>query len=108
MPNGWKNAARKPVKNAELWQRLDAANASHKVTWEWVKGHQDDDKEYDKLDDEAKLNVDMDTACKDERVHGAIHKPDPYPGSGAMLIIARARSAVVLPRSSAMPNSVTT
>ena len=37
--NGWKNAARKPVKNAELWQRLDAANARHRVTWEWVKGH---------------------------------------------------------------------
>ena len=37
--NGWKNAAKKPVKNAELWQRLDAANARHSVTWEWVKGH---------------------------------------------------------------------
>ena len=37
--NGWKNAAKKPVKNAELWQRLDAANARHKVTWVWVKGH---------------------------------------------------------------------
>ena len=37
--NGWKNAAKKPVKNAELWQRLDAANARHQVTWEWVKGH---------------------------------------------------------------------
>ena len=37
--NGWKNAAKKPVKNVELWQRLDAANARHKVTWEWVKGH---------------------------------------------------------------------
>jgi len=37
--NGWKNAAKKPVKNAELWQRLDAANARHRVTWEWVKGH---------------------------------------------------------------------
>ena len=37
--NGWKNAAKKPVKNAELWQRLDEANARHKVTWEWVKGH---------------------------------------------------------------------
>ena len=36
---GWKNAAKKPVKNAELWQRLDAANARHQVTWEWVKGH---------------------------------------------------------------------
>ena len=37
--NGWENAAKKPVKNAELWQRLDAANARHQVTWEWVKGH---------------------------------------------------------------------
>ena len=37
--NGWKNSAKKPVKNAELWQRLDEANARHKVTWEWVKGH---------------------------------------------------------------------
>ncbi|XDA98755.1 ribonuclease HI [Sulfitobacter sp. LCG007] len=37
--NGWKNAARKPVANAELWQRLDAANARHDVTWKWVKGH---------------------------------------------------------------------
>ncbi|MBE1295164.1 MAG: ribonuclease HI [Rhodobacteraceae bacterium] len=37
--NGWKNAAKKPVKNAELWQRLDAAQHQHDVTWEWVKGH---------------------------------------------------------------------
>ena len=37
--NGWKNAARKPVKNTDLWQRLDAAQARHQVTWEWVKGH---------------------------------------------------------------------
>ena len=37
--NGWKNAAKKPVANAELWQRLDTAQARHKVTWKWVKGH---------------------------------------------------------------------
>lgn len=37
--NGWKTAAKKPVKNAELWQRIDAAQARHTVTWEWVKGH---------------------------------------------------------------------
>ncbi|WP_432448779.1 ribonuclease HI [Aliiroseovarius marinus] len=37
--NGWKTSARKPVKNVELWQRLDAAQARHHVTWEWVKGH---------------------------------------------------------------------
>ncbi|MEO0632571.1 MAG: ribonuclease HI [Pseudomonadota bacterium] len=37
--NGWKNAAKKPVANADLWQRLDAAQARHSVTWKWVKGH---------------------------------------------------------------------
>ena len=37
--NGWKTADRKPVKNAELWQRLEAAAARHKVTWAWIKGH---------------------------------------------------------------------
>lgn len=37
--NGWRNASKKPVKNTELWQRLDIANARHNVTWEWVKGH---------------------------------------------------------------------
>ncbi len=37
--NGWKTAARKPVKNAELWQRLDLAQGRHEVRWEWVKGH---------------------------------------------------------------------
>ncbi|WP_439155813.1 ribonuclease HI [Yoonia sp.] len=36
---GWKTAAKKPVKNEDLWRRLDAAVASHDVTWEWVKGH---------------------------------------------------------------------
>lgn len=37
--NGWKTADRKPVKNAELWQRLDLAQARHKVEWRWIKGH---------------------------------------------------------------------
>lgn len=37
--NGWKTADKKPVKNAELWQRLDAALGKHKVSWHWVKGH---------------------------------------------------------------------
>ena len=37
--NGWKTADRKPVKNAELWQRLDAARQRHEVEWRWVKGH---------------------------------------------------------------------
>ena len=37
--NGWRTQARKPVKNEELWKRLDAAAARHEVRWEWVKGH---------------------------------------------------------------------
>ena len=37
--NKWKTAARKPVKNAELWRRLDEAKSRHEVAWEWVKGH---------------------------------------------------------------------
>ena len=36
---GWKTAAKKPVKNEDLWKRLDAAQAQHQVTWQWVKGH---------------------------------------------------------------------
>lgn len=36
---GWKTASKEPVKNAELWQQLDAAAAKHKVQWRWVKGH---------------------------------------------------------------------
>ena len=37
--NGWRTAAKKPVKNAELWQRLDEATKQHDVDWRWVKGH---------------------------------------------------------------------
>ncbi len=37
--NGWRSAAKKPVKNVDLWQRLDAAVAGHDVSWRWVKGH---------------------------------------------------------------------
>jgi ribonuclease HI len=37
--NGWRTAGRDPVKNADLWQRLDAAQARHKVDWRWIKGH---------------------------------------------------------------------
>jgi len=37
--NGWRTADRKPVKNQDLWERLDAALARHKVAWHWVKGH---------------------------------------------------------------------
>ena len=37
--NGWKTSSKKPVKNVELWQRLDIAQERHSVEWKWVKGH---------------------------------------------------------------------
>jgi ribonuclease HI len=37
--NGWRTAAKKPVKNQDLWQQLDAAMSGHEVHWHWVKGH---------------------------------------------------------------------
>ena len=39
---GWKTAAKQPVKNADLWQRLDALRNLHQVEWRWVKGHAGD------------------------------------------------------------------
>ena len=36
---GWKTAAKQPVKNEELWKRLDAATHTHRIDWRWVKGH---------------------------------------------------------------------
>jgi ribonuclease HI len=39
---GWKTADHKPVKNVDLWQRLEALAAAHKVQWRWVKGHAGD------------------------------------------------------------------
>ncbi|MDZ7753079.1 MAG: ribonuclease HI [Gammaproteobacteria bacterium] len=36
---GWRTAAKKPVKNEDLWRRLDAATARHAVSWHWVRGH---------------------------------------------------------------------
>ena len=38
----WKTAAKKPVQNVELWQRLDSASQKHRVDWQWVKGHSGD------------------------------------------------------------------
>lgn len=37
--NGWKTAAKKAVKNADLWQQIDTLSAEHTIQWEWVKGH---------------------------------------------------------------------
>lgn len=37
--NGWRTAARQPVKNADLWEQLDAEAGQHKISWHWVRGH---------------------------------------------------------------------
>ncbi|HRJ53946.1 MAG TPA: ribonuclease HI [Candidatus Thiothrix moscowensis] len=54
---GWKTAAGKPVKNQELWQRLDAAAACHQVAWHWVKGHSGHD-ENERVDQLANKAID--------------------------------------------------
>jgi ribonuclease HI len=41
--NGWKTADKKPVKNEELWKRLEAALGRHRIEWKWVKGHAGDE-----------------------------------------------------------------
>ena len=41
--NGWRTASRKPVKNEDLWRRLDAAAQRHEIEWFWVKGHAEDE-----------------------------------------------------------------
>jgi ribonuclease HI len=55
--NGWKTAAKQPVKNAELWQALVEATARHKISWEWVKGHagHPDNERADKLASDAAI-----------------------------------------------------
>ena len=54
---GWKTATGKPVKNQELWQRLDAAAAQHKIDWRWVKGHSGHD-ENERVDQLANKAID--------------------------------------------------
>lgn len=55
--NGWKTAARQPVKNCDLWQELVAAAAPHTIRWEWVKGHagHPENERADKLASDAAL-----------------------------------------------------
>lgn len=57
--NGWKTAARKPVKNQDLWQALDALAAERAVTWAWVKGHAGDpgNEEADRLANEGMASL---------------------------------------------------
>ncbi|MEE2525297.1 ribonuclease HI [Hyphobacterium sp. HN65] len=54
--NGWRTAAKKPVKNADLWVELEEAAARHDVTWEWIKGHSGHP-ENDRADELARLAI---------------------------------------------------
>ena len=55
--NGWKNAAKKPVKNQDLWQALDHESARHEIDWCWGKGHSGHPKN-ERADRLAKLGMD--------------------------------------------------
>jgi ribonuclease HI len=54
--NGWKTSDKKPVKNADLWQRLDLALQHHQVTWHWVRGHAGHDAN-ERADELARLGM---------------------------------------------------
>ena len=54
--NGWKTSDRKPVKNVDLWQRLDSAIGEHKVRWHWVRGHAGHD-ENERVDELARRGL---------------------------------------------------
>jgi ribonuclease HI len=56
--NGWRTADKKPVKNVDLWQRLDAALKPHEVRWHWIKGHAGHD-ENERADQLAREGVAM-------------------------------------------------
>lgn len=55
--NNWKTAAKKPVKNQDLWEALDEALKPHQVSWEWVKGHSGHD-ENERVDELANMAMD--------------------------------------------------
>lgn len=60
---GWRNAKNEPVKNKDLWERLDSLAAGHRITWHWVKGHSGHP-ENDRADALANRGIDeMDRVC---------------------------------------------
>ena len=74
--NGWKTAARKPVKNADLWQRLEAAEARHQVSWEWIKGHAGHE-ENERADELARAEV--------KRIREGKNQDEPIPPASAAI-----------------------
>ena len=72
--NGWRTADKKPVKNVELWQRLDAALKPHEVRWHWVKGHAGHD-ENERADQLARDGVAMARLKASREWHRSRHRP---------------------------------
>jgi ribonuclease HI len=64
--NGWRTADRKPVKNVDLWQRLEAALSRHKVHWHWVRGHAGHDLN-ERADELARAGIDEIRAATRQR-----------------------------------------
>lgn len=54
--NGWKTSAKKPVKNADLWEQLDELTRQHEIEWHWVKGHAGD-VENERADELARMGM---------------------------------------------------
>jgi ribonuclease HI len=73
--NGWQTAAKKPVKNVDLWKRLTAAMERHQVTWHWVKGHNGDPGN-ERADELARLGI-------AETLGGAVAQPGKTAGPPA-------------------------
>ena len=71
---GWLTADRKPVKNEDLWKRLDAARGRHEVAWHWVKGHADDALN-NRVDGMARAAIDA--------MRAGMRQDAPAPGGGA-------------------------
>ena len=74
--NGWRTADKKPVKNEDLWRRLDEATQRHEIEWRWVKGHAGDEMN-ERADELARMG--MKPYLKSGKVVGV---PSPLRGEG--------------------------
>ena len=67
--NGWKTSAKKPVKNVDLWQKLDKCCEEHQVNWHWVKAHNGHEQN-ERVDDLARLAASGDNLTEDKGFEG--------------------------------------
>ncbi|GAB2816659.1 hypothetical protein GCM10022221_13410 [Actinocorallia aurea] len=76
--NGWRISETKPVKNVDLWKRLDAVTAAHEVAWEWVKGHSGvpDNERADELATQGREETQTDALVNAFGPHAALYRDD--------------------------------